>query len=301
MFLKNKGHNIFLGTSRKEMLDQASDEFNVIFTNWKSKKSLINICSNVDVIIHAFGMNAKDCELDPIKAVKVNGLYTQKLMSAAIDMKVKKFIYLSTAHVYCAPLIGEINEYNLLKNSHPYATSHVVGEKSVLSMSFENEIQGYVLRLANAFGAPILKKTNCWYLVIQDFCRQIIEKEKILINSNSSIERNFIPIYSICEIIEQIINIENASYKNLIINVGSKVSKSLKEIADLISERYKILTGLDIQVVTSEQKRELIGLYHLKYSSKNIKNLNIKLKENFEREIDDLIFYCKKHFKKQIT
>ncbi len=301
MFLKNKGHNVFLGTSRKEMLNQALDGFTVIFTNWKSKKSLINICSNIDIIIHASGMNAKDCELDPTNAMRVNGSYTKKLMYAAITMKVKKIIYLSTAHVYCAPLVGEINEYNSLKNSHPYATSHVVGEKAVLDLSNDNEIEGYVLRLANAFGAPILKKTNCWNLVIQDFCRQIIEKEKILINSNLNIQRNFIPIYSLCEIIEDIINIENSSYKNLPINIGSKVSKTLKEIADLISERYKILTGLDTLVETSEKKRNLTQPLHLKYTSENIKNFNIKIKANFEREIDGLILFCKEHFKRQIN
>ena len=234
MFLKKKGHNVFIGTSRKEMLSQALDGFNVVLTDWKNKKSLKNICLDIDIIIHATGMNAKDCQLDPARAMKVNGLYTEKLISAAVTMNVKKFIYLSTAHVYCSPLVGKINEDDFPKNPHPYATSHLAGENAVFNKVNEKKIEGYVLRIANAFGAPISKQTNCWSLVIQDFCKQIVEKEKILINSNFNIQRNFIPINAVCEIINNIIKIKKSSYKIRPINVGSEMSNTIKEMADLI-------------------------------------------------------------------
>ena len=66
-------------------------------------------------------MNAQDSLIDPKEAIEFNGRSTERLVIASIDAKVSKFIYLSTAHVYCSPLHGEISEESPILNKHPYA------------------------------------------------------------------------------------------------------------------------------------------------------------------------------------
>ena len=77
-------------------------------------------------------MNSQDCANDPVAALEFNGVATTRLVSAALSSGVKKFIYLSTAHIYSSPLVGKISEETYPKNFHPYATSHLAGEMAVL-------------------------------------------------------------------------------------------------------------------------------------------------------------------------
>ena len=106
-------------------------------------------------------MNSKECASDPISALLVNGVDTARLVKAASRTNVKKFIYLSTAYVYSSPLDGVITEQTCLKNIHPYATSHLAGEQSVLLANQNQQLERVVFRLSNAFGAPVHKETNC--------------------------------------------------------------------------------------------------------------------------------------------
>ena len=104
-----------------------------------------------------------------------NGVATKRLVEAASRAGVKKFIYLSTAHVYASPLVGTITEQTLPNNSHPYASSHLAGESAVLNADERGVIQGVVMRLSNAYGAPMHKGVNCWMLVVNDLCRQAVQ------------------------------------------------------------------------------------------------------------------------------
>ena len=120
--LHQAGHQVILGSRNTcnppDWLPQAE----VAETDWKVDSSLEQICNGVDVLIHAAGMNAQDCVADPVAALEFNGLATARLLASAICAGVKRFIYLSTAHVYASPLVGTINEDTCPRNLHPYAT-----------------------------------------------------------------------------------------------------------------------------------------------------------------------------------
>ena len=57
------------------------------------RESISNACTNIDVIIHTAGMNAQECNINPVEALNVNGIYTSRLVKNAISNKVKKIIY----------------------------------------------------------------------------------------------------------------------------------------------------------------------------------------------------------------
>ena len=154
-----------------------------VLIDWFDSSSLKSACESVHVIIHTSGMNAPNSKNNPIKAFEVNGLLTGKLIEAAKTKKVKRFIYLSTAHVYSSPLLGNVTEDICPRNLHPYATSHLAGENILIS---DDGIQGVVLRLSNSFGAQVHKDVNCWMLLINDLCRQAVEDKKIVDSSYAS-------------------------------------------------------------------------------------------------------------------
>ena len=66
-------------------------------------------------MVHAAGMNSKDCVSDPQGAHLFNGFSTGQLVKAASQKSVEKFMYISTAHVYSDQLIGSIDENTTAK------------------------------------------------------------------------------------------------------------------------------------------------------------------------------------------
>jgi UDP-glucose 4-epimerase len=133
-YLAQKGHHVILGSRITSISPAWLPHAEVIQIDWDDEVALEHICSQVDVVIHAAGMNTQDSTADPIAALAFNGLATARLVTAACWKGVQQFIYLSTAHVYANPLVGVITEESCPRNLHPYATSHLAGEQEVLGL-----------------------------------------------------------------------------------------------------------------------------------------------------------------------
>ena len=104
-------------------------------------------------------------------AIEFNGKTTERFVEKAAFYGCKRFFYLSTVHVYKSPLVGRFNEKSENLNSHPYATSHLLGEQALIRHVKKSPMQGHVLRLSNCFGYPLTQDSNCWELVLNEFIR----------------------------------------------------------------------------------------------------------------------------------
>ena len=186
-----KFKKVLLVTRKKNLKLDLPDNVQIKNIDWDNQFNLENLCDNIDIIFHTAGMNAKIAKKDPKKADIFNGYKTLKLIKSAIKKNVKKFIFLSTAHVYSNPLIGIINEDTKVTNAHPYATSNILAENFIIQSISDSKINGYIFRLSNVFGAPINIGSDCWHLAIQDICYQAIKNKKIILNSNGSQKRDF--------------------------------------------------------------------------------------------------------------
>lgn len=243
--LSASGHDIILG-SRMVILPPAwLPEAEVVQTRWEDRHNLEEICTGVDVVIHAAGMNAGDCAADPVAALECNGLFVARLVRAAISTTVKRFIYLSTAHVYASPLVGVITEETCPRNLHPYATSHLAGENAVLSANARGEIEGTVLRISNAFGAPAHKNVNCWMLLLNDLCKQVVQSGRLVLHTCGCQERDFIGLTDVCSVIDCLISCEFEIQKDKLFNVGAGVSNSVLQMAQLVQQRCTIVLGYE--------------------------------------------------------
>ncbi|CAM8378533.1 SDR family oxidoreductase [Candidatus Methylopumilus planktonicus] len=296
-YLAQVGHQIVLGSRKTVVSPSWLKNAGVVKIEWDNINELERSCSGIDLIIHAAGMNAQDCLNNPIEAVAFNGSATGMLVEAACKAKVERFIYLSTAHVYSDPLTGVITEKTLPKNTHPYATSHLLGEQYLLAANKSGQIKGAVLRLSNAFGAPTDKKANCWMLLINDLCKQAVETKTLILKTNSSNERDFIPLKEVCYKIQEFIIPEKYSSIG-IFNVGNGSSKTILSVAEIIQLRCIEVLGFKPQIKTRKNKFG-IKTSSLKYLSDKIPNYQINYKgHNWLDEIDELLEFCSKNFKK---
>jgi len=295
--LLQNGHEVLLGSRFIRTVSGVLSQASVVQTDWYSEKSLDHICKEVDVIVHASGMNAEECFDDPVEALEVNKGYVEKLMRSAVRQSVKKYIYLSTAHVYSAPLAGNITEHTPTSNSHPYATSHLAGENIVIKATNDNEIDGTILRLSNAFGMPINKSVNSWMLLVNDLCKQVVINKIMRLRSDGKQYRDFITLTDLCEAIMFFINIDEKNKESIIFNVGSGQAVTVYAMALLVAKRYKKLFGYYPKITKLEDgKMKKDG--ELFYSINKLIAMGFILSADVVNEIDNLLIFCEKNFNK---
>jgi UDP-glucose 4-epimerase len=289
------GHTVSITTRQpaKERLPGASIKF--LDPDWSSSSQLAKACEGIDVVIHAAGINADDCLKNPDLAIEFNGKTSERLAIASEQAGVKKFIYVSTAHVYCDPLVNFLDEDSPTQNEHPYATSHLLGEKGVLYSQKMGDMQRCVLRLSNVYGKPEDKNTNCWRLVVNDMARQVAEHSSIILKTSGKQKRDFVSMSDLLDFISGITE-ESFSFKQpQIINFGSGVSMSLLDMASLIGEISLSIFNFLPLIETGSQEILMEDLA-LEYSSKYESVIKQFRKNNVQKEIYELLTYSKINF-----
>ena len=238
------GYDVDLG-SRKPFSRGAVEGCNQIYTNWDDPE--LSFCKGYDLIIHAAGMSANECEKNPQSAIEFYGKTIERLVRKATSYGCKRFFYLSTVHVYKSPLFGRFNEKSENLNTHPYATSHLLGEQALGQITKGSLMGGYVLRLSNCFGYPITQGNECWELVLNEFVRDAYKLGKITIRGDCFSRRDFLPISELNRILIQIFEI--TGFIPATINISTGVSLTLLEAAERVSKVIKEMTGKPVMIV----------------------------------------------------
>ena len=190
----------------------------------------------MDTVVHLAGMNAQDSLSDPVAALEFNGLATARLLRAAIASGVRRFVHISTAHVYGSPLVGTISEMSATTSMHPYATSHRAGEDVVLFAQQRGDIEGVVLRVSNSFGPPAHVGADCWMLLVNDLCRQAVTSRRMVLRSTGTQHRDFIPLTDLCRAIGHMVGLPRAGVGDGLYNVGGRWAPTIIEMAERIAD-----------------------------------------------------------------
>ena len=284
--LERLGYQVRVGKS----VESDSKGFPIDFTD---DHSINSACDGVSSIIHLAAMNAQSCDHNPEKALLINGLGTLKLLKASKKNRVSKFLYFSTAHIYGSPLKGEINEELLPRPLHPYSITHRVAEDYVMEEACQQGLSTTVFRLTNAIGSPITPQANCWTLVANDFCRQVVINNSIKVHSNKFLQRDFIPISSICSVVSSSLN--SNILDGEIVNLCSGIATTLQSLATLIADRSEAVLGFRPHINFLSNSTE-VGTSELIISNSKLSYLGFKIDNNLSDEIDQLLLNCNKWF-----
>jgi UDP-glucose 4-epimerase len=292
-----EGYEILLGSRWQSKPPFWLPQATVVQTCWDSPEGLREVCSGVNYIIHLAGMNAQDCTADPDAAMKANALATAHLIKAAFRQKVKRFIYMSTAHVYGSPLEGVITEETKPTTVHPYAISNLAAEDAVLASHQSGEIEGIVIRLSNAYGAPVDNDVNCWMLLVNDLCRQAVISGRLVLRSAGLQKRDFISLHDVVRAIYHFIKCPFDKPGDGIFNLGGEATYRVIELAELIAEQCEAVLGHRPEI---ERPDLVLGedSLGLNYRIDKLKKTGFSLNGNIKKEIDATLNYCHKKFKK---
>jgi len=301
VYLAHAGHQVVLGSRNAVAPPAWLSQAEVANIDWDDAAALVRCCMGVDTVIQAAGMNAQDCATDPVAALAFNGVATARLVAAASLAGVERIIYFSTARIYADPLVGTITEETCPRNLHPYATSHLAGELAVLGACQRGDIQGIVLRLSNAFGAPMHKNVNCWMLLVNDLCRQAVQTRKLMLRSSGKQQRDFIAMTEVCRVTERLAVASGEDCLTGIFNIGSSEALSVLAMTQMIQQRCVRVLGFEPELLHKQelgdesvvpftyQQTRLVAMGTQLDASKNI------------AEIDHLLRYCDATFEQTST
>lgn len=259
------------------------------------RASLNTSLSGVDIVVHLAAMNDLECANDPELARAVNVEGTRNLLEGAIAAGVSKVVYLSTAHVYAAPLVGTISESTIPHPRHPYGTTSLEAEYLIKEAHDTNQIVGIRVRCANGFGAPMDPAANIWHILVNDLCRQAIEYGTLTLRSHGDQERNFIPLHDVCAAIYHLINLNERHVSDGLFNLGHKDSSSVWDMTQRIVRRCEAVLGSSPPINRPPAKSGAKP-QSLDYRSDKLLSTGFVPHGDIDAEIDELLRFCAREF-----
>ncbi len=202
-----------------------------------------------DCAIHLAAPNEIECAADPDGAIDATVALTRNAVDAAQQHGVRRFIYMSTVHVY-GPMQGHIDEDTAPGPRHPYALAHLQSEQAVAAAT-EN-YDAVILRLSNGFGAPADTGTARWSLLVNDLCRQAVEDRHLVLNSDGRQERDFLPLGDVADAVAYFTCAPPHPTGVRVFNLAAGKAVRVRDMAELIRNRAWVLLGDEIGLSVPE-------------------------------------------------
>jgi len=203
-----------------------------------------------DVLVHCAGVTDEDFRSRAADGFIQSSIGLNTLVQKAIAANIKRFIYISTSHVY-GRQVGTIDERSASDPLSDYAIAHFVAEQTLKrnASSFEGV---FVLRPNAVFGEPVfIDKFDRWSLIPYSFPLEAVYTQRIVLRSSGEQNRNFISTYDIARYVESLLDRrEGRSFE--VINALGKDTMSVYEFGLKCCEIYRDVTGNECTVERPE-------------------------------------------------
>ena len=291
-YFKENSNKVKIASSKsKELMPKKLINCDFAHIDLTNHESIEQAVIGSDHILHCAAMDYDSCLKNPVKAREINEEGTRKIVQIAMKNKVKKFVYLSTMHVYGKNLSGIVNESSPLNPDNLYAETHLNSEIIIKDNLKSTDTKYLNLRLSNVISHPIQKKSSCWKLAAQDMCLQAILHRTITLLTDGSQYRDFMTINPLKEVIFEFIN-SNKSQGTY--NLGSGKSLTVLELAHKISIICNEIFDYRPSIKISNKKYS--NSYFKLGISKIKRDFNYKSESSIDKAISELLIYCKMNF-----
>lgn len=205
-------------------------------------RALAGAFAGCEVVVHAAGLPAAACERLPSEALRVNARGTRAVLDEARWSGVRRVVFFSTAHVY-GELKGVIDESTALDPRTPYAVSKAAGERECLEAALAGDLEVFVLRFSNGFGAPLALSADCWSLAFPSFARSAAETGRIVLKSAGTQPRDFLTLSDMVAAVECVLAAPAPAPHASVFNAGGGRSLTMREAAAMVARACEELGG----------------------------------------------------------
>ena len=242
--------------------------FKLIEGNICKYDDCVNAVSGVEYVFHeaALGSVSRSIE-DPVNSADVNIGGFVKMLFAAKEAKVKRFIYASSSSVYGNyPDLPKIEEKTGTPLS-PYAITKSVNELYADNFSKIYGLEAIGLRYFNVFGKR--QDTDSWYAaVIPRFIKALMQYESPIIYGDGSFSRDFTYVENVVQVNHLAACIDNAPTLNNVYNVAQGEQTTIKQLFYMIRE---MVSQFDVKTSNIEPLFEPLRAGDISHSLASIK------------------------------
>lgn len=154
---------------------------------------------DAECLVHCAGVIDEDFRADPMAAYRRATYGAEALARAAARAGCRRFIYLSSTHVYGAQ-VGTISEEAPANPQSHYALAHFCTEQLFRRQAAVDEGNCVILRPNAVFGLPPHPDTfQRWSLIPFSFPREAAETGRIVLKSSGLQRRNFVSAPAIAD------------------------------------------------------------------------------------------------------
>lgn len=293
--LLSHGHEVRVSSRRARPWAGPSTDIAVIPVDWRNQAALDAAVAGTDALVMLAAANEIEAARDPIGAADATATQCLAWLQAAQRQGVRRFLYMSTIHVYGRMEGMVVDEEATPRPVHPYATTHLAAELFVQAAHRTNQISGTIFRLSNAFGAPLDPAVDRWSLLVNDLARQAVQTGQLKLLTDGSQSRDFIGLAAVCAAVRMALEQSERGPEATVYNLASGQMTTVYRMACRIAERAGRLLGAvpGISRTDPEAGREsgLPGRFDIS----RLLSSGIDVRTDTDREIDELLGFCMAH------
>jgi len=216
----------------------------------------------IDAVVHfaAFAYVGESVE-NPALYYKNNVVGTFNLLNVVINNKIDKFVFSSTCSIYGNPVKIPIDEKQPSNPINPYAKTKLMIEQMLEDFEYSHGLKHVALRYFNAAGASpdggIGESHNPEPHLIPIVLNTALKKREAVSifgddypTPDGTCIRDYIHIIDLGDAHIKALNLLFEKNKSEIINLGTGIGNSVKEIINLSKE----ITGNDIKTIITERR-----------------------------------------------
>ena len=149
--------------------------------------------------------------------------------------------------------------------------------------------------MTNSYGSPVFKNANCWWLVVNDLCRQAVVDNKITILSDGTPVRDFIHSVDIFEAVKIIIEVSQLGRHNTF-NLSSGSAFTILELAEIIAsiyfDRYNKIISLEHPNISCNSNKLSDKRFYV--DNTRLKDLGFSPTYDLKSGVNELFTYLEK-------
>jgi len=245
-----------------------------------ANESVLNKLPKCKLILHLAGQSSGEISFDnPILDLEKNTISLLNLIKYSIQNNIEKIIYASSMSVYGNVLDLPTPETNIAKPLSCYGVGKKASENYLYV--FKDKFPSISFRMFNVYG-PGQNLNNLRQGMVSIFLAQALKNNYIEIKGSISRFRDFIYIDDVVDIWFKAANMKLS--ENLIINLGTGVKTTVRELADQICALVPNTTYFESNETPGDQNGIYADIKLLKnlFNYENFINIEDGLKKFYQ-------------------
>jgi UDP-glucose 4-epimerase len=258
--LTDSGYDVFiidnLSTGHKKLINPKANFYYGDISNFNFVNNILNKNKITDIIHLAASLSVEESEINPLKYYKNNVEGTKILLKAAVNNKLKNFLFSSTCAVYGNTKNKFVNESTFCDPESYYGKTKLLAELVIKSFAEKYKFSFGILRYFNVVGADTKLRTgliNSNDQLFKNLSSTLVKKKNnIKINiygknystADGTCVRDYISVNDISINHILLLKYISKNKKSLILNCGYgrgfSVIEIVKKFSDFFGKKIKI-------------------------------------------------------------